>query len=111
MLASGPAGVMGNAPTEGNGEEQFPDEARVIAERAHRQITQVGRHLAARHRDWATEGRWEAVYMYTLWILRWDGNDSMGSKLNSRSQVGAELEIPMGDRGGVGKQYPSRNGG
>ena len=77
MLASGPAGVMGNAPTEGNGEEQFPDEARVIAERAHRQIAQVGRHLAVRHRAWAPGWIGEAVYMYTLWIMRWGGNDSM----------------------------------
>ena len=56
MLESGPAGSMGNEPTDGNGEANFPDEARMIAERVHRQITQAGRRLAVRHRDWAPEG-------------------------------------------------------
>ena len=77
MLESEPAGSMRNDPTDGNGEEQLPDESRVIAGRAHRQITQVGGHLSVRHRDWTPEGVGEAVYMYTLWILRWGGNDSM----------------------------------
>ena len=76
MSASEPAGTVGNEHTEGN-EEQFPNEARGIAERSHRPITNAGRHLAVRHRDWASEGIGEAIYMYTLWILRWGGNDSM----------------------------------
>ena len=32
--------------------------------------------------------------------MRWKGNDSMGSEINRMSQVEAELEIPMGDKGG-----------
>ena len=94
MLASGPAGIMGNEPTEGNG-EQFPHESRRIAERVRRPITNDGLHLAARHRDWESEGVGEAIYMYTLWIMRWEGNDFTGSKINRRPQVAAELDIPM----------------
>ena len=35
-------------------EEQFPDEERKMAERAHRPIG-TARHLAVRHRDWASD--------------------------------------------------------
>ena len=42
----------------------------------------------------------EATYTYTMWIMRWKGNDSMGSKINRRSQAAEEPEIPMGDKGG-----------
>ena len=65
MLASDPAGSMGNEHTEGNG-EQFPDDAMRLAEGAHRPTTNLGIHLAVRHRDWAPDGIGEAVYMYTL---------------------------------------------
>ena len=110
-LASAPAGSMRNEPTEGN-EEQFPNEAMGIAERVHRPSTNAGRRLAVRHRDWTSGGIGEAIYMYTLWIMRWKGNGPMGSKINRRSQVEAELDIPTGDRGGGnGKQYLSHNGG
>ena len=100
MLASDPAGIVGKGPTDGNVEEQFPDESMMIAERAIPQITQAGRHLAVRNRDWTPEALGEAVYMYTLWVLRRKGGgcDSMGSKLNRRSPVEAELEIHMGDK-------------
>ena len=32
------------------------------------------------------------------------GNDPMGSKINRRSQVEAELEIPLGGKWGIGKK-------
>ena len=95
MLASDPAGSVENESAVRN-EAQFPDEARRLVGRVHRQITQLGRHLAVRHLDWATDGIGLAVYMYTLWILRWEINESMGRKINRRSQVAAELEIPIG---------------
>ena len=86
---------MGNEPTQEN-EEHFPDEARGLAERVHRPIAQVGRHLAVRHRDWTPDGVGEEVYMYTLCIMRcvcvW-GDDSKGSNINRMSHVEAELEI------------------
>ena len=37
--------------------------------------------------------------MHTLWILKWDGNDSLGSKINGKAQVEAELGISMGETG------------
>ena len=42
------------------------------------------RHLAAKHEDWANEAMGSALYIRTLWILRWKGNDSFGSKINKR---------------------------
>ena len=94
MLEPEPAGSMGNEPAEGNG-EQFPDEAMGLAGRVQRPKTNMGRRLAVRHRGWTSDGIGEAVYMYTLCVMKWKGTDSMGSKINRRSQVEAELDIPM----------------
>ena len=55
--------------------------------------------LAIRHRDWAVAAIGEAHYMYTLWVLKWKGNDSMGSRISRKSQVEAELEIAIGETG------------
>ena len=108
MLAPGPEGsATGPEPMERNEEERGANEARIAAERVHRQMTQEAKHLAARRRDWAPEGIGESMYMYKLWILGWKGNYSMGSKLNRRSQVEDELEIPMGDKGGLGNSVNS----
>ena len=65
----------------------------------HRQVTTEERQLAVRHRDWAVEAIGGSLYMYTLWILKWKGNDSMGSKIDRKSQVEAELEITLGETG------------
>ena len=71
-----------------------------IEERAHCPSANAGgRHLAVRHRDWASEGIGEAIIMHTLWIMRWKENDSMGSKINRSSLVEAGRDILMGDRG------------
>ena len=43
--------------------------------------------------------------MHTLWISKWKGNDSLGSKINTRSQVEAELEISMGDQEKIGNRF------
>ena len=97
MLALDQGDIKGVEHEEAE-EEQFSEEARKMAERVHRAIG-TATHWAVGHRDWTSEGIGEAIYTYTLWIMRWEGNDSMGSKINRRSQVEAELEIPIGDKG------------
>ena len=80
-------------------EAQFSEEAIRMAERVHRPIG-TSRNLAARRENWASEGVGEAIYTYTLWIMGRKGNDSTGSEINRMSKVEAELDIPMGDKGG-----------
>ena len=41
----------------------------------------------------------EAIYVYTLWILRRLGSDPKGSKINRRGWVKQELEMPLGEKG------------
>ena len=69
-----------------------------MAERAHRPIG-TARHLAVRRESWNSEGIGEAIYTYTLWILKWKGNDPMGRKISRPSHVEEELGIPIGDKG------------
>ena len=57
----------------------------------------VERHLAAGRVDWASQAIGESLYMHTMWILKWKGNDLLGSKINKRSQVAAELGISTGE--------------
>ena len=105
MSAPEPGGrTTGRKVAEGNAEGRYSDEATIQEERTHRQMTQSGKHLAVRHRDWGPDGIGEAHYVHALWILRWKGNDSTWSKINRMSEVGAELEIPIRDKGGIGKQ-------
>ena len=80
-------------------------EARRTAEGAHRPMG-TARNLAVRRESWTSEGVGEALYAFTLWILKWKGNDSMGSKIDRRSQVEEELGIPMGDKGEDWKTVP-----
>ena len=62
-------------------------------------------HFAVRNIDWESRAIGEALYMHTLWILKRKGNDSLGSKINRRAQVEAELGISMGvSRGGEPSQ-------
>ena len=58
-----------------------------------------GRHLAATSIDWASQAIGEAMYMHKLWILKWGGNDSLGSKINRKAHVSAELGISTGETG------------
>ena len=52
------------------------------------------------------------MYMHTLWILKWGGNDSLGSKINRRAQLEAELGISMGgSRRGLGNDRNSKAAG
>ena len=41
-----------------------------------------------------------SLYMHTLWILKWRGNDFLWSKINKRSHVESELGISMVEAGG-----------
>ena len=111
MLASEMAGIMGEEHGGENVEEPFPEAARIVEDRIQSHIAQADRHLAVRHPDWAVEGIGETIYTYTLWILRWKGNDSMRSKPNRRPQVEEELEITRGTKGGIVEIYRYRNGG
>ena len=54
MSAVDQADSKGEEPGEDE-EEQFSEEARKMAERAHRPIG-AARHLATRRRDWTSEG-------------------------------------------------------
>ena len=83
---------------ERGGWGQFPEEAWGIADRAHMPI-EAEWNLAARHPKWTGGDIGVAIYIYTMWVMRRMRNDSMGSKINRRAQVEAELEITMGDKG------------
>ena len=61
--------------------------------------------LAVRHVDWASEAMGESLYMHTLWILKWKGNDSFGSKTYTGNQVETELRISIWDSGGAGDHF------
>ena len=79
-------------------EEQFPDEARTMEETDHIPIG-TAMHLAVKNPKWTGELIGETIYVYTLWILKRMGNDSMGCKINREGLVEAELEIPLGEKG------------
>ena len=67
MLAPEPDGsTTGREAKEGNAEERYSDGAKIQAARTQRQMTQSGKNLEVRHRDWAPEAIREAVYVYTL---------------------------------------------
>ena len=103
MLTPEPEGITtGVDAVERTQEERYASEAWRQSNRAHRRMTD-GRNLAARHIDWASQAIGEALYMHTLWILKWEGNDSLGSKINRRDRVEAEIGISMGEAGGIGK--------
>ena len=78
--------------------ERYADEEWLQAIRAHRRMT-VERHLAVRQIDWASHAMGESLYMHTLWVLKWEGHDSFGSKISSRNQVETELGISLGESG------------
>ena len=99
MLTPEPDGsATGNEAAWRTQEERYANEAWVRTNRAHRRTT-AERHLAARHGDWASQSIGESLYVRTLWVLMWKGNDPLGSKINKRSQVEAELGISMGEAG------------
>ena len=80
-------------------EERYVNDAWLRTNRAHRRMAE-GRHLAVRNIDWAYEVIGDALYLHTLWIMKWKGNESQWSKINRRSQVEAELGISLGGTGG-----------
>ena len=99
MSTPGPAeSKTGVDEVERTQEERYASEAWLRSNRAHRRMTD-GRHLAARHIDRESQAIGEALYMHTLWILKWARNDSLGSKINRRAHVEAELGISMGETG------------
>ena len=109
MLAADQGVIIGKEPGEAE-EGQFSEEARRKAERAQRPIgTEM--NLVVRHEDWTSEGIGEAIYTYAMWIMKRNGDDSMGRKIDRMSLVESELDIPMGIKEKIGKQYPSPNGG
>ena len=71
MLSVDRGDIKGKAPG-GSVEEQFSEEARRMAERVHRPIG-TATHLSVRHEDWSSEGIGDAIYTYTLWIMKWEG--------------------------------------
>ena len=75
-------------------DERYASETWLRSSRSHRDMT-VERRLAVRQIAWASQSIGEALYMNTLWILKWKGNYSIGSKINRGSQVEAELRISM----------------
>ena len=81
-----------------------------MAERVHIPIGKE-MHLAVGNPKWTVDLIGETIYVYTLRMLKRMGDDSMGSKINREGLVEAELEIPLGDQGEVGKPYPKHNGG
>ena len=83
-------------------EERYSSESWIRSNRAHPDMT-AAMHLAARHIDWASQSIGGALYMHTLWILKWKGRFTGRDKINRRSQVEAELGISIGrSRGGGG---------
>ena len=93
--------TTGNEAAERTQEERYANEAWAKSNRAHRRMA-VERHLAARPVDWASQAIGGSLYMHTLWISKWKGNDSLGSKINMRSQVESELGISTGVAGAGG---------
>ena len=61
--------------------ERYAGEACLQANRAHRKMT-VEKHLEVRQIDWASQAMGESLYMHTLCIVMWKGNDPFGSKTN-----------------------------
>ena len=56
-------------------------------------------HLVDNHPKWTGGHLGETIYVYTPWILKRMGDDSMGSKINREVLVEAELEMSMGKKG------------
>ena len=105
MLAPEPEGSTTGVETVGRTQEaRYASEAWLRSSRAHRGMTKE-RHLEVRNIFWASQAIGEALYMHTMWILMRQGNDPLGSKINRRAQVEAELGISMGvSRGGEPSQ-------
>ena len=76
--------------------KRYADDAWLKAYRANRRMA-VERRLEARHVTWASRAIGGSLYMHTMRVLKWKGNDSLGSKINKRSQVAAELGISTGE--------------
>ena len=111
MLTPEPDGsTTGEVADDRAQEEKYAYEAWMRANRAHQRMV-VDRHLSVRHEDRATEAMGEAMYTHTLRIRRWEGNDSIGSKINSRKQVETDLGKSLGGQGESGMPYPSYCGG
>ena len=109
MFADGPGGRKEKEP--GAAKEEHLTEERRMADSVHIPVGTAG-NLPAGHRIWDSEEIGEAIYIYTLWILRgiWRGG-STWCEINRRSHVETKLEITMGGNGNIGKQYPPPNGG
>ena len=96
--------TTGVAAAERTQAGRYSSEAWLQSNRAHRGMAEES-HLEVRHIDWASQSIGEALYMHTMWILMRQGNDPLGSKINRRAQVEAELGISMGvSRGGEPSQ-------
>ena len=107
MLTPGPeASTTGVEAVERTQEERYGSESWIRPNIARRRMTD-GRNLASRHIDWASQAIGEAMYMHTLWILKWEGNDSLGSKINRSAQAEAELGISTGGRMELGNDLNS----
>ena len=79
-------------------DQEFSADARRGAGRAHKPIGNE-MNLAAKDPTWKTENLGEMTYVYTLWILKRMGNDSIGRNINRRGWVEQVLDMPLGDKG------------
>ena len=91
--------ATGEEAVERTREERYADDDCLEAIIARKRMT-VERHLSARRIDWGSQGIGESIYVHTLWIMKWKGNDSLWGKINRRAQVEAGTGISLGEAWG-----------